>query len=130
MFATRNRREAPHHALRRGHIAIGKCSQIWLNRSQWVGLLAYFLSVTRRLPRCARQLELFNCLAMALEVEQHGCERHAWPPGAAIFTLFGAAGSASMVAAAVARRWHFLAALNGVLVLCAEHDAHDATAVP
>ena len=72
----------------------------------------------------------FNCLAMALEVEQHGCERHAWPPGAAIFTLFGAAGSASMVAAAVAPRWHFLAALDGLVVLCAERDAHDATAVP
>ena len=78
----------------------------------------------------ARQLELFNCLAMALEVEQHGCERHAWPPGAAKFTLFGAAGSASMVAADVARRWQFWVAPDGVLVLCAERAAHDATAVP
>ena len=53
-----------------------------------------------------------------------------WPPGAANFTLFGAAGSASMVAAAVASIWHFLAALDGVMVLCAECAAHDATAVP
>ena len=76
MFATRNRREAPQNRAQRGHIASGKCSQILLNRSQWVRLLAYFLSVTRRLPRCARQVEWFNCLAMALDVEQHGCERH------------------------------------------------------
>ena len=40
-------------------------------------------------------------------------------------SLCGAAGSASMVAAAVARRRQFLAAQDGVLVLCAEHDAHE-----
>ena len=59
-----------------------------------------------------------------------GARGMVWSPGAAIFTLFGAAGSASMVAAALAPRWHFLAALDGVLVLCAERAAHDATAVP
>ena len=76
MFATRNRREAPHHRAQRGHIASGKWLQFWLNRSQSMGFLAYFLSVTRRLPRCARQVEWFNCPAMVLEMEQHGCERH------------------------------------------------------
>ena len=59
-----------------------------------------------------------------------GASGMVWPPGAAKFTLFGAAGSASMVAADVARRWQFWVAPDGVLVLCAERAAHDATAVP
>ena len=42
MFATRNRREGPHHALRRGRIGSGKWCQILLIRSQWVGFLASF----------------------------------------------------------------------------------------
>ena len=42
MFATRNRREAPHHRAQRGHIASGKWLQFLLNRSQSMGLLASF----------------------------------------------------------------------------------------